>query len=92
MTSILPPQWKKGGLIYGTGLSLATAKKMLEAAEKRGEELGVPMTVAIADSGGNLIGLIRMDNAMLCSIQIAQDKAYTAVFKKDAFQSCGRTL
>jgi len=82
MTSRIPPEWKKGGLTYGAGLTLETAKKMLEAAEKEGEKQGVPMTIAIADAGGNLIAFNRMDNAILCSIQIAMDKAYTAVFKK----------
>jgi uncharacterized protein GlcG (DUF336 family) len=40
------------------------------------------MVIAIADSGGNLLAMHRMDNAMLCSIQIAMDKAYTVVFGK----------
>ena len=82
MTKMIPPEWKKGGLTYGAGLTLETAKKMLEAAEKEGERQGVPMTIAIADAGGNLIALNRMDNAILCSIQVAMDKAYTAVFGK----------
>jgi uncharacterized protein GlcG (DUF336 family) len=36
------------------------------------------MNVAVADSGGNLVGFERMDGAMLASIQIAQHKARAA--------------
>ena len=40
------------------------------------------MVIAIADSGGNLLAFERMDQAILVSIQIAMDKAFTAVFGK----------
>ena len=82
MTGRIPPEWKKGGLTYGAGLTLEIVNKMLEAAKQEAEKQGVPMTIAITDAGGNLIALNRMDNAILCSIQIAMDKAYTAVFVK----------
>lgn len=77
-----PKAWQAGRLVYGSGLTLDIAKIMLEAAEKESVKQGVPMVIAIADSGGNLLAFERMDNAMLCSIQIALDKAYTAVFGK----------
>jgi len=69
-------------LSYGVGLTLDIAKKMLEAGEKEAEEQGVPMVIAICDAGGNLLALHRMDNAPLVSIQIAINKAFTAVFGK----------
>jgi uncharacterized protein GlcG (DUF336 family) len=77
-----PEAWQAGKLIYGSGLTLKTAKKMLEAGENESLKQNVPMVIAIADSGGNLLAFERMDNAMLCSVQIALDKAYTAVFGK----------
>ncbi len=67
-----PPAWKAGKLAYGTGLTLDTGKKMLEAGEKEAQRQGVPMAMAIH----------RMDNAILVGIQIAIDKAFTAVFGK----------
>ncbi len=82
-----PSAWKKGKLCYNTGLTLATAKKMLEAGEEEAEKQGVPMAIAIVDAGGNLLAFRRMDNTMLCSIQIAIDKAFTAVFGKLPTQS-----
>ena len=35
-------------------------------------------TIAIVDESGVLKGLLRMDGAPLLSVQVAQDKAYTA--------------
>ncbi len=77
-----PDAWKTGKLVYGSGLTLQTARKMLEAGEKEALKQGVPMAMAVSDSGGNLLAFERMDNTMLCSIQIALDKAYTAVLGK----------
>jgi uncharacterized protein GlcG (DUF336 family) len=77
-----PAAWKSGSLCYGSGLTLDVAKKMLEAGEKEAEKQGVPMSMAISDAGGNLIAFSRMDDAVLLSIQIAMDKAFTTVFGK----------
>jgi uncharacterized protein GlcG (DUF336 family) len=77
-----PEAWKTGNLVYGDGLTLDIAKKMLEAGEKEAIRQGVPMVIAISDAGGHLLAFHRMDNAMLCSVQIALDKAYTAVLGK----------
>jgi uncharacterized protein GlcG (DUF336 family) len=77
-----PAAWKSGSLCYGSGLTLDVAKKMLEAGKKEAEKQGVPMSMAISDAGGNLIAFSRMDDAVLLSIQIAMDKAFTTVFGK----------
>ncbi|MFC2067949.1 heme-binding protein [Chloroflexota bacterium] len=79
---VTPTVWKKGKLVYGSGLTLDTVKKMMEAGEKEAEKLGVPVVLAITDAGGNLLALHRMNGVMLASIQIATDKALTAVFGK----------
>jgi uncharacterized protein GlcG (DUF336 family) len=78
----VPDEWKEGKLDYRSGLTLATARQMLEAAEKEARQQGLLIVMAIADSGGNLVALHRMDNAMLASIHIAMDKAFTAVYGK----------
>lgn len=62
-----------------TGITLEDAKAMIEAAEGKAEEIGVPMCIAVADGGGNLVGFHRMDGAMLASIDIARNKAYSSV-------------
>ena len=81
-TNSTPAAWKSGNLSYRSGLTLNIAKKMLRAGEKEAEKQGVPMSIAISDSGGNLIAFSRMDDATLFSIQIAMDKAFTTVFGK----------
>ena len=50
----------------------------LEAAVAKAAELGVKINVAVADSGGNLSGFLRMPGAFVQSIDIAIDKAYAA--------------
>ena len=54
------------------------ARAMTDAARRRADEIGVPMCVAVVDAGGNVVTFARMDGAWLGSIDIAQDKAYTA--------------
>lgn len=63
-------------------LTLENIKKMAEAAEKKAAEINVPMVFAVVDQGGNLIYLERMSGALLASINIAQNKAYSAVSLK----------
>lgn len=60
-------------------MSLDLALQLLAAARKKSEEIGVPMVMAVVDAGGNMIAEHRMDHALLVSIDIALNKAYTAV-------------
>jgi uncharacterized protein GlcG (DUF336 family) len=55
------------------------AHRVIAAAEAKATEIGVPMCIAVADTGGNLKAFSRMDGAALLSTQVSQDKAYTAV-------------
>jgi len=60
-------------------ISLALADRMVEAAIARASEIGQLSVVAILDAAGVLKAFRRMDGAPLLSVQVAQDKAYTAV-------------
>ena len=60
-------------------ISTEAAHKIIAAAEAKATAIGVPMCIAVADTGGNLKAFSRMDGAALLSTQVAQDKAYTAV-------------
>jgi uncharacterized protein GlcG (DUF336 family) len=53
---------------------------MLNAAVAKATELGVSENVAILDDGGNLKAFNRMDGASMPTIEIALNKAYTALF------------
>jgi uncharacterized protein GlcG (DUF336 family) len=59
-------------------IQLADARRIIAAAEKKAAEIGQPMNIAVADSGGNLIAHVRMDNAWLGSIDISIKKAWTS--------------
>jgi uncharacterized protein GlcG (DUF336 family) len=59
-------------------ITLSEARAVIEAAERRGTELGMAFDIAIVDAGNNLKAFVRQDGAWLGSIDIAQSKAYTA--------------
>jgi uncharacterized protein GlcG (DUF336 family) len=54
------------------------ARAMIDAAERKAAEMGHPFVIAVVDESGILKAFSRMDGAALLSVQIAQDKAYTA--------------
>jgi len=59
-------------------MTLEDARRVIAAAEKKAQEIGQPMNIAVADEGGNLVSHVRMDNAWLGSIDISIKKAFTA--------------
>ena len=59
-------------------ITTEAAREAIAAAEAKANEIDTPMVIAIVDDGGVLKAFSRMDGAPLLSIQIAQDKAYTA--------------
>src|SRR5277367_3523933 len=60
-------------------ISSELAQKMVDAAVKKAKELGVAENVVILDDGGNLKAFSRMDGAPIPTIEMAQNKAYTAL-------------
>jgi uncharacterized protein GlcG (DUF336 family) len=60
-------------------ISLEEARSVISAAEKKAEEIGQPMDIAVVDAGGNLKAHVRMDGAFVGSISISINKAYTAI-------------
>jgi uncharacterized protein GlcG (DUF336 family) len=60
-------------------VSADLATRMMAAAVAKARQIGVPQVVAILDEGGLLKGFCRMDGAPLISIEVAQNKAYTAL-------------
>ncbi|MCM3903898.1 MAG: heme-binding protein [Pyrinomonadaceae bacterium] len=59
-------------------ISSELAQKMVNEAMAKARELGVSENVAILDDGGNLKAFSRMDGASIPTIEIEQNKAYTA--------------
>ncbi|MFN8533740.1 MAG: heme-binding protein [Dehalococcoidia bacterium] len=71
-----------------TGLTFARAETILKAAFTKADELGVPMTVCLVDSGGRLVLVGRMDGAGWATVAIAQAMAETAA----AYRTQGKHL
>jgi uncharacterized protein GlcG (DUF336 family) len=59
-------------------VKLEDARRIIAAAEKKAKELGQPVNIAVADSGGNLVAHVRMDEAWIGSIDISIKKAFTS--------------
>jgi uncharacterized protein GlcG (DUF336 family) len=55
------------------------AHRIIGAAEAKAHEMGHPFVIAVVDDSGVLKAFSRMDGAALLAVQVAQDKAYTAV-------------
>ena len=63
-------------------LELKEARAMVQAAQRKAEELGVAQTVCVCDEGGFPLALERMDGARITGAQIAWNKAFTAAGHK----------
>jgi uncharacterized protein GlcG (DUF336 family) len=63
-------------------LTLAGARKMTATAVGRAEQGGIAITVAIADAGGNLVMLERMDGGRFHTVHSATTKAVCAASNK----------
>lgn len=64
-------------------LTLEAAKQIAAAAEAEARKNNWTMVICIVDDGGHTLFLERMDGTQLGSIQVAQEKASTAVnFKR----------
>ncbi len=61
-----------------SNLKLADARRIIEAGEAQATKIGQPQNLAVVDGGGNLIAHVRMDGAWIGSVDISQNKAWTA--------------
>jgi len=64
---------------YGAPIGLELARKVIAGAEAEARKNNWNMVIAVLDSGANLVALERMDGASLASIEVAKDKARSAV-------------
>ena len=73
------PEVRMAATFERPSVTAELAKAMIEAAEQKATAMGHPFVIAIVDDSGVLKAFSRMDGAPLLSVQVAQDKAYTAV-------------
>jgi len=64
---------------YGPGITLDQAKKVMAGAEAEAKKNSWPVVITILDSGGNLVMAQRLDGAQFGSVEVAREKAYSAV-------------
>ena len=60
-------------------VTLSGAMRAIAAAMEHAASIKVPVCVAVADGGGNLVSFARMDGAPLMSAGLAQNKAYSVM-------------
>jgi uncharacterized protein GlcG (DUF336 family) len=66
-------------VVTKASITAESAQALVAAAEAKAREIGVPMCIAVVDESGVLKAFSRMDGAAQLSVDIAQDKAYTAI-------------
>jgi uncharacterized protein GlcG (DUF336 family) len=64
---------------YGPAITLDQAKKVLAGAEAEAKKNNWNVVISIVDSGGQLVALHRLDGTQFGSVDVARDKAYSAV-------------
>jgi uncharacterized protein GlcG (DUF336 family) len=64
---------------YGMPITLEQAKKVMTGAEAEAKKNNWSMAIIILDSGGNIVMMQKMDGTQLGSVDVARDKAYSAV-------------
>ena len=52
--------------------------RILQAAVRKAQEMGIPMSIAVMDEGGHLLGFARTDEGKIHNIRIAHAKARSA--------------
>lgn len=65
------------------------AQRAIEAMKAELDRRGKAAVLAVADTHGEVIALLRLDGAPLSSIQIAMNKAFTAARERQASREVG---
>lgn len=68
--------WRTPTASQAAGMTLAAAWRMIAAAESIARETRIALSVAVVDSGDQLVAFARMDGADLVSIDVARNKAF----------------
>jgi uncharacterized protein GlcG (DUF336 family) len=64
---------------YGPATTLEMAKKAVAGAEAEARKNNWPVAIVIVDSSGHIVLLHRLDNTQFGSVEVARQKAWTAV-------------
>jgi uncharacterized protein GlcG (DUF336 family) len=64
---------------YGPAITLEQAKKVMAGAEAEAVKNKWNVVITIVDAGGNLVMVHRLDNTQFGSVEVAREKAFSAV-------------
>ncbi len=79
-----PPMAAPPQIAYGLPVTLEQAKKAMAAAEAEARKNNWNVVIVVLDTGGHLVMLQRLDNTQIGSIEVARQKAYSAVLYRRA--------
>jgi glc operon protein GlcG len=69
----------QGPPAYGPAITLEQATKVLAGAEAEAKKNNWPVAIVVLDSGGHIVALHRLDNTQFGSVEVARQKAWSAV-------------
>jgi glc operon protein GlcG len=69
----------QGPPAYGPAITLDQATKVIAGAEAEAKKNNWPVAIAVLDSGGHIVALHRLDNTQFGSVEVARQKAWSAV-------------
>ncbi|MFB0920833.1 MAG: cob(I)yrinic acid a,c-diamide adenosyltransferase [Oscillospiraceae bacterium] len=77
--------WRGGESMTSSGSSIyQLADKLIADCEKKANDIKVPMVISVVDESGVLCALKRMPSSLLISVEVSQNKAYTAAALKSS--------
>lgn len=59
-------------------ITLAEAERILQAAKKKAQEMGVKVGIAVVDPRGDLITMVRLDEALWRTAPVSRGKAFAS--------------
>ena len=69
----------QGPPAYGPAITLEQATKVLAGAEAEAKKNNWPVAIVVLDSSGHIVALHRLDNTQFGSVEVARQKAWSAV-------------
>ena len=73
-------------------LTLKDALALISRGKEKADQIHIPMVITVVDEGGNMVAQQRMDDALLASISISYEKAYTALALKCPTSEAAKTI
>jgi glc operon protein GlcG len=60
-------------------ITLAEAERVLQAAKKKAQEMGLRVAISVVDPRGDLLAMVRLDGAMWRTAPVSRGKAFASV-------------